>query len=148
MARLYSSAFYALRDTRTPFRFAVVRVALGTVLGAVAALLLPGVLGINGRWGAAGLTLAASLAGWAELLLLRRSLQDRIGPVGLDIGYAVRCWSSAIVAGAAGVAVWLTLPIRHPVGLAIVVVGVYGTVYFAVAAALGVDRARRVLRLS
>jgi putative peptidoglycan lipid II flippase len=148
MARLYSSAFYALRDTRTPFRFAVVRVALGTVLGGVAALLLPGLLGIDARWGAAGLTLAASLAGWVELLLLRRSLQHRIGPIGLDARYAVRCWSSAVMAGGAGVAVWLTVPIRHPVGAAIVVVAVYGMVYFAVAAALGVDRARRVLRLS
>ena len=33
MGRLYSSAYYALRDTRTPLRFAVLRVALTTVLG-------------------------------------------------------------------------------------------------------------------
>ena len=33
LGRLYSSTFYALRDTRTPLRFAIARVALTTVLG-------------------------------------------------------------------------------------------------------------------
>jgi putative peptidoglycan lipid II flippase len=33
MGRLYSSTFYALRDTRTPLRFAVVRVILATSFG-------------------------------------------------------------------------------------------------------------------
>ncbi len=148
MARLYSSAFYALQDTRTPFRFAATRVALGTVLAAAGALLLPDVLRVEPRWGAAGLTLAASLAGWVELVLLRRALGRRIGSIGLDTGYAVRCWIAAIAAAAAGVAVWLTVPLRHPVPAAIAVVGVYGLVYFGIAAALGIDRARRVLRLS
>jgi len=32
VGRLYSSAYYALRDTRTPLRFAILRVALTTVL--------------------------------------------------------------------------------------------------------------------
>ena len=32
-ARLYSSTYYAFRDTRTPLRYAVIRVALTTVLG-------------------------------------------------------------------------------------------------------------------
>jgi putative peptidoglycan lipid II flippase len=147
-ARLYSSAFYALQDTRTPFRFAATRVAVGTVLGAAGALLLPGLLGINHRWGAAGLTLAASLAGWVELVLLRRALERRIGPTRLETAYAARCWISALAAGGAGVGVWLLLPLRHPVAIAAVVVGIYGVVYFAVAAALGVDHARRVLRIS
>jgi putative peptidoglycan lipid II flippase len=148
MARLYSSAFYALQDTRTPFRFAATRVALGTVLAAAGALLLPDLLRVEARWGAVGLTLAASFAGWVELVLLRRALERRIGSIGLDTGYAVRCWIAALAAGAAGVAVWLTVPLRHPVAAAIAVVGVYGLVYFGVAAALGVDRARRALRLS
>ena len=33
LGRLYSSTYYALRDTRTPLRYALVRVALTTVLG-------------------------------------------------------------------------------------------------------------------
>ncbi len=37
VGRLYSSAYYALRDTRTPLRFAIVRVILTTVLGYLSA---------------------------------------------------------------------------------------------------------------
>src|SRR5207237_8847757 len=33
LGRLYSSSYYALRDTKTPLRFAIIRVALPTVLG-------------------------------------------------------------------------------------------------------------------
>ena len=33
LGRLYSSTYYALHDTRTPLRFALVRVALTTILG-------------------------------------------------------------------------------------------------------------------
>ncbi|MGH9827617.1 MAG: murein biosynthesis integral membrane protein MurJ, partial [Blastocatellia bacterium] len=33
MGRLYSSTYYALRDTKTPLRFAVIRVALTSILG-------------------------------------------------------------------------------------------------------------------
>ena len=39
--RLYSSAFYALRDTRTPLNFAVIRVMLTLLLGYLFALPLP-----------------------------------------------------------------------------------------------------------
>ena len=63
MARLHAkyptdteaSTFYALRDTRTPLRFALVRVALTTVLGYVFAIPLPGWLGLPAAWGAAAL---------------------------------------------------------------------------------------------
>ena len=39
MGRLYASTYYALKDTRTPLRFAVIRVLLTTALGLVFALL-------------------------------------------------------------------------------------------------------------
>ena len=41
LGRLYSSTYYALRDTRTPLRYAIVRVALTTVLGYLFAIPLP-----------------------------------------------------------------------------------------------------------
>ncbi len=72
MGRLYSSTYYALRDTRTPLRYAIIRVLLTAVLGYIAALWLPPLLGIPLRWGAAGLTASAGLAGWLEFALLRR----------------------------------------------------------------------------
>src|SRR5205085_8704080 len=80
--RLYSSTFYALRDTRTPLRYAIVRVALTTVLGLVAALRLPGWLGLDPKVGVAGLTASAGIAGWVEFYLLRRAITRRIGPTG------------------------------------------------------------------
>ena len=44
--RLYSSAFYALRDTHTPLKFAIIRVVLTLSVGYVCALPLPSLLGI------------------------------------------------------------------------------------------------------
>ena len=45
LGRLYSSTYYALRDTRTPLRFALVRVVLTTILGVFCAFPLPHLLG-------------------------------------------------------------------------------------------------------
>src|SRR4029079_14241308 len=79
LGRLYASTFYALHDTRTPLRFAVVRVLLTTVLGYLLSLPLPDALGVPRQWGAVGLTASAGLAGWVEFALLRRGLNRRIG---------------------------------------------------------------------
>src|SRR5262249_43182250 len=51
LGRLYASTYYALRDTRTPLRFAVVRVLLTTALGLAFALPLPRLLGLDPKWG-------------------------------------------------------------------------------------------------
>src|ERR1043165_6985483 len=64
LGRLYSSTYYALRDTRTPLRYAVVRVVLTTLLGYLFAIPLPRALGLDPGWGAAGLTASAGIAGW------------------------------------------------------------------------------------
>ena len=66
LGRLYVSSDYALRDTRTPLRYALVRVILTAALGYVSALHLPVLLAIPLRWGAAGLTASAGVAGWLE----------------------------------------------------------------------------------
>ncbi|HMC20450.1 MAG TPA: murein biosynthesis integral membrane protein MurJ, partial [Thermoanaerobaculia bacterium] len=94
LGRLYSSAFYALRDTRTPLRFAMLRVALTGVLGYLFALPLrpllidalrlahvplPIIQGSTKPLGAIALTATAGIAGWLEFLLLRRALARRIG---------------------------------------------------------------------
>ena len=71
LGRLYASSYFALRDTRTPLRYALVRVMLTAAQRYVAAIPLPLRLGIPLRWGAAGLTASAGLAGWVEMFLLR-----------------------------------------------------------------------------
>src|SRR5438067_2659521 len=78
LGRLYSSTYYALHDTRTPLRYAIVRVTLTTTLGYLFAIPLPPMLGIDPKWGVAGLTVSAGIAGWIEFALLRRTLNRRI----------------------------------------------------------------------
>src|SRR5439155_23702270 len=85
LGRLYSSTYYALHDTRTPLRYAIVRVILTTGLGYLCALPLPKLLGVDPKWGVAGLTASAGIAGWIEFALLRRTLNRRIGHTGLDL---------------------------------------------------------------
>ncbi len=145
MGRLYASAFYALRDTRTPLRFAVVRVVLTGALGWFAALQLPGLLVIGPQWGAAGLTASAGLAGWVEFFLLRRGLRSRVGATGLPPGLLPRLWASAVAGAAIAWAALWYLPTWHPVPTAVVVLGAYGVTYLAAARLFGVQEARDLL---
>ncbi len=143
--RLYASTYYALQDTRTPLRFAVVRVALTIVLGYLFAIPLPHQLGIDPRWGAAGLTASAGLAGWVEFHLLRRGLHSRLGSTRIPVSFVARLWGSAFAAAAAAWVVKLALEGRHPLVVALFSLGMYGAAYFAITAALGVPHARRLL---
>jgi len=145
LGRLYASAYYALRDTRTPLRFAMVRVALTTVLGYLFAIPVPRALGIPLEWGAAGLTASAGLAGWVELLLLRRGMNAQIGTTGLPIGYVARLWTAALAGAAAAWALKLTLPDLPRVVAAVLIVGPYGVVYLALTLAFGVPEVSGVL---
>jgi putative peptidoglycan lipid II flippase len=131
LGRLYSSTYYALRDTRTPLRYALVRVALTTVLGYLFALPVPRLLGVAPQWGAAGLTASAGVAGWVEMLLLRHTLNARIGRTGLSAEYAGKLWASALVGAAVAWAVKLTMPSFGPVVAAVLTLSPYGIVFFA-----------------
>ncbi len=146
LGRLYASTYYALQDTRTPLRFALVRVGLMIALGYLFAIPLPPALGLDQRWGAAGLTLAAGLAGWIEFLLLRRSLNRRIGPTGLPASLMLRLWGGALFAAAVAWLLRLGLPGDRPVLVGVVLLTAYGTLYLAMTSVLGVEEGRRVFR--
>ena len=146
MGRLYSSAFYALRDTRTPLRFAVVRVLLAGGGGWAFAMYLPAVLGVAPVWGAAALTLFSGIAGWVEFLLLRGRMWARIGRTGLPWRLTLMLWGMALVAGGVGIAVKTGLGEAHRVLAAMAVLGSFGAVYLALTAAAGVETARTTLR--
>jgi putative peptidoglycan lipid II flippase len=143
MGRLYASTFYALHDTRTPLRCAVVRVVLTTGLGWLFALTLPPLVGVEPRWGVAGLTLSAGLAGWVELALLRVSLARRIGRARLAPGFVARLWGAALVAALVAWTVKLALGPVHPLVAGPLVLGSYALAYLLTAVALGVPEARR-----
>ncbi|MHB8622652.1 MAG: murein biosynthesis integral membrane protein MurJ [Sulfuricaulis sp.] len=146
LGRLYSSTYYALRDTRTPLRYAMIRVILTTVLGYLCAVPLPPALGINPRWGVAGLTISAGISSWIEFVLLRRTLNSRIGHTAVAMNYLAKLWGAALLAAAIGWLVQDFLSVRPPILVAILVLGAYGAVYFIVAAMLGVTEAHDFLR--
>ncbi len=146
MGRLYASTYYALHDTRTPLRFAVLRVVLTIGLGYLFALPLPVALGVDPRWGAAGLTASAGMAGWVEFVLLRRALNRRIGSTGLPVPLTARLWGAAAVAAGAAWGIRVALPTDHPLLAALAVLAAYGAVYVFITDRLGLPEAASLLR--
>ena len=144
LGRLYSSAFYALRDTRTPLRYSLLRVTLATVLGYLMGLKVPGWLGMDESWGAAGITAAAGISGWVEFFLLRRRLNAQIGKSGVPHTLMAKLWLASIAGAAAGFCAKLLVPDWHPIPQGLAVVGIFGCVYFPATALLGVEEAKRV----
>ena len=145
LGRLYSSAFYALLDPKTPLRFATIRVMLTAVLGVIAALWLPQWLGLSQKWGVAGLTASAGIAGWVEFMLLRHALSKRIGKTPIAPSFTLRLWSVAISAGAIAYFIKLGVGTANPRLLACLALPVYGALYFAGTALLGVEESRKTI---
>lgn len=166
MGRLYASAFYALKDAKTPLYFAVARVSLTAVLAYWSAVQLPGWLGVPRELGGAGITATTGLAAWIEYSLLRAKLRRRIGDTGLSRGKLALLWSSAFAAAGVGMAVkialtrhygtqavvsewggaFLPMPALSPVFTAAFVLGPYGMTYFALSALAGATEARSLFR--
>jgi putative peptidoglycan lipid II flippase len=145
LGRLYSSGYYALRDTRTPLRFAIVRVLLTTLLGYLAALPLPRLLGIEPRWGVAGLTISAGIASWVEFTLLQRGIRRRIGQVGVPLAFLAQVWVAALIAAAGSRGILIAIGHRGPILLAAIVLSVYGILFFGVSTLLQLPEAKAML---
>lgn len=71
--RIVVSTFYALQDTRTPVRMAVISIIANIVLGII----------LMGPLAHGGLALATSLASMLNFGLLIRALKIKLGPLGL-----------------------------------------------------------------
>jgi putative peptidoglycan lipid II flippase len=145
LGRLYASTYYALHDTRTPLRYAIIRVVLTTGLGYLCAIPLPGLIGIDPKWGAAGLTASAGVAGWVEFVLLRRSLNQKIGRTGLSSSFMAKLWISALIGAVLGWGIKLVLPHLHPIIVAGLVLVPYGLAYFAIASVLRINEAGAIV---
>lgn len=142
MGRLYNSAFYALWDTRTPLKFALVRVTLSLILGYLFAIPLPPMIGIAQKWGVAGLTASAGIAGWVEFALLRWKLNQRVGWTGLDRRFLGQLWGMALLAGAVAFLVKTATPMTGPRVQAMLVLPAFGAVYLGLAYLLGMPELR------
>jgi putative peptidoglycan lipid II flippase len=158
--RVYQSAFFALRDTVTPARAALVRVAIAAATGAVLMVQFEPVswLGVEIRAGALapytasglplgplGLAAGAALGAWVEWAWLRRRLGVALGAVGAGVGRLARMFVAALVAAAAarGADVWLA--VLSPLLTGLLVAAVFGVVYIVAARLLGLDEARALL---
>ncbi|HEY8309522.1 MAG TPA: lipid II flippase MurJ, partial [Gemmatimonadaceae bacterium] len=141
LGRLDSSTYYALRDTKTPLKFALVRIALTTLLGVVFAFQLPGWLGLDPKLGAAGLTASAGIAGWVEFILLRRGLTRRIGRTGLSVRYVSLLWIAGLAAAALASLGRLLIPTSRPLWLAVLALATFGIAYVGFATALRIPEA-------
>jgi putative peptidoglycan lipid II flippase len=167
LGRLYASAFYALKDTRTPLIFAIVRVVLTAVLAYWSALRLPTQLGLPGELGGVGITVTSGVAAWIEFMLLRRTLTRRIGRTGVGVRTLGILWGSALTAGAVGLGIkwglvrWLGVargveaewmgavlppPALNPILTGMVVLIPFGLTYFALTSAFQIPESLAVIR--
>jgi putative peptidoglycan lipid II flippase len=145
-SRLLNSTYYALGDTKTPLKFATIRVATALAVGLLCALVAPKLLGFDPRWGTVGLSLATAVAGSLEYFLLRRELRRRIGP---EVGAGAPL---VRLAAAGGTAVLVALGLVRLIGswprIPVAVAGLasFGVVYLVVTHLLNVPESGRLLR--
>jgi len=92
-----------------------------------------------------GLTASASVAAWIEFVLLRRALNRRIGRTGLPVPYLLKLWFAAFLGATAGWGGKLLIGPRHPIPVAVLVLGIYGLSYFALTSAFGIPEARSLI---
>ena len=156
-SRVLSSAFYAMRDTRTPARMAYLRVVVSLAVGISLMLPLDRFASGELHYGAAGLALGASVAAWLEYALLRRRLERVLGPHGPSRSVRGRVLGATALAALAGLgskwALGSTVPLHDGMiaglfsdsmpwlvqpALAASTALVFGVVYLIVTARLGV----------
>ena len=161
-SRALTSAFYALRDTRTPASIATSRVVVSVTLGV--ALMFPLDRLAVGEWrlGAAGLALGSAAGAWMEYGLLRRRLASHLGAHGPGRGRLLRIILSGLVAGGAGLGAKMLLGFSDRPGLlsnwvgsdsiflnpmaALGTAGAFGVVYLGMTTVLGVGMPLRQRR--
>jgi putative peptidoglycan lipid II flippase len=121
--KLFASGFYALRDTRTPVRIAIVSLVVSGLLSWF----------LMRYYGPAGIALGSSIGGTLNTVLNLRGLDRRIGTVlqrsdWRAIGIVV---ASGLVAAALSLGGDLLAVAWRPVPRAIAVLGIFGVVYGA-----------------
>lgn len=160
--RVYQSAFFALRDTKTPARVAGLRVLTAAIAGAtlmlqfepvsIAGWSLPagafGGLRVSGLpLGPVGLAAGSALGAWLEWALLRGALHRRLGGVGAGTAPLAKMFAAAGAAALVGHGARIAFAGAPPLPAALVVAAVYAAAYFGAAHVLGLGEARAPLAL-
>jgi putative peptidoglycan lipid II flippase len=144
-SRLYNSTFYALRDTKTPAWVALVRVLL-TILVGGALMFAFERFAVRGRpLGVMGLALGGGLAAWVEWGLLRRFLRARVGEIGVGAAPLARMIVAALLAALIGRGILFLLPPLPAFVLMMLILTIYGGIYFAATHLFGLEESTTVL---
>ena len=147
--RLLQNAFYALSDTKTPARIAVVRVVISGLIGAGLMFVLDrysvfDVVGVPSdgeplRLGAVGLALGSAVGAWVELWRLVAALRGHDPAFRLPWAAGLRMLGLAgLAAVPAALVRWLVPADVAPIwAYGVGVIAVYGLSYLALGHALG-----------
>nr|WP_153818334.1 murein biosynthesis integral membrane protein MurJ [Polyangium spumosum] len=136
--RVLQTTAYALGDTKTPARFAVLRMVVSTALALV--LMRP--------FGVLGVVLGAVIAGWVETCVMGMRLSRALGGLGLEAVRAGRIVLLGALSVGSGVAVRALLP-ASLAGTAIgamLTLGTFGAAFLVLCPALGLFDVRSLLR--
>lgn len=123
--RLYSSTFYVLKDTRTPLKFAIVRLIFGTILAYILSLHFLTFTPVM------GISLASGISAWVEYWLLKKNLARSIGSIDNQFNYEAKVWISAISSGALAFFIF-NLINSDSILIKINAIGTYGIFYFLI----------------
>ena len=147
ISRLLQNAFYAIDDTKTPARLAVVRIAVSTTVALPVMYVLHeySVTDLTGisfggetlTLGVLGLSAGASAGAWVELAALVRALREPMPDATLPWSAIGRMTALALAAAVPAAVLWSVLPSWPPLALAPIVAGTYAATYLGGAVALG-----------
>jgi putative peptidoglycan lipid II flippase len=137
--RLFSSAFFALQDTRTPARIAYIRVGLSAVIGGLVTGYVKFVDPSMIVYGPVGLAAAAGIAAWVEWQLLRTRLKAQLPGVGLQRKLLVQLFGVASAAALVARGLEFALPSWRPLIVGFIVLGSYAVLYLVAVHVLGVE---------
>jgi putative peptidoglycan lipid II flippase len=77
--------------------------------------------------------------------LLQRGIRHRIGQVGVPLAFLAQVWMAALLAAAGARGLLISLGPRGPKLLAVLVLGLYGLVFFAVSLMLKLPEAQSMV---
>ena len=141
-ARLFTSAFWALGDTKTPAMIALTRVTVSTVIGLIVVFGVRDYFGLTLTQAAAALSVAAVGGAWVEIILVWRLLSRRIGKLNMMTSRDIKIWALAISAVAVARAAAL-VPVSSVFLSGAFTLAAFGLVYLAGARLAGFAEVRR-----